>query len=74
MDRIPKVRTNHHRNKEEAARLQKFVDRRMATERPLQEAIEFAQRIDPLPRCEHGSCLRDGGGERLEPPCGCRLP
>lgn len=28
---------------------------------------------DPLPRCEHGNCLRDGGGELLEPPCGCRM-
>ena len=27
---------------------------------------------DPLPRCEHGSCLVDGAGEQLEPPCGCR--
>jgi hypothetical protein len=27
---------------------------------------------DILPRCSHGSCLVDGGGERLVPPCGCR--
>lgn len=27
---------------------------------------------DPLPRCKHGGCLRDGGGELLEPECGCR--
>lgn len=25
-----------------------------------------------LPRCVHGSCLRDWAGEYLEPPCGCR--
>jgi hypothetical protein len=29
--------------------------------------------LDPLPRCIHGSCLIDGGGEILEPPCGCTL-
>lgn len=28
--------------------------------------------VDPLPRCEHGAALRDGAGEGLEPPCGCR--
>lgn len=27
---------------------------------------------DELSRCQHGSALRDGAGERLEPPCGCR--
>lgn len=30
--------------------------------------------MDTLPRCIHGACLVDGGGERLEPPCGCRAP
>lgn len=30
------------------------------------------ERDHPLPRCEHGSALRDGAGEALEPPCGCR--
>jgi hypothetical protein len=29
--------------------------------------------IYPLPRCEHDSCLIDGAGERLGPPCGCRV-
>lgn len=38
----------------------------------LSEAIEFAERVAPLPRCEHGHCLRDGSGDALEPPCGCR--
>lgn len=28
---------------------------------------------DPLPRCRHNNCLQEGAGERLEPPCGCRL-
>lgn len=28
----------------------------------------------PLPRCEHGHALAGYDGERLEPPCACRLP
>ena len=39
----------------------------------LRQAIDFAETIAPLPPCNHGSALADGGGERLEPPCGCRL-
>lgn len=38
----------------------------------LSEAIAFAELVGPLPRCIHGAALRDGGGESLEPPCGCR--
>ena len=50
------------------------VRARIDDARALREAIAFAERTDTLPRCEHGSCLRDGAGERLQPPCGCRLP
>lgn len=33
----------------------------------------FANRSEnALPRCAHGAALRDGAGEALEPPCGCR--
>lgn len=36
-------------------------------------AIEYGPAgLDPLPQCEHGKPLLDGGGEILEPPCGCR--
>ena len=35
--------------------------------------LEWADK-KPLPRCKHGSCLYDGAGEKLEPPCGCRWP
>jgi hypothetical protein len=35
----------------------------------LRLAIEEAE---PLPRCIHGNCVRDGSGEALEPSCGCR--
>lgn len=38
----------------------------------LRRAVEEVNRDHPLPRCPHGQALRDGGGERLEPPCGCR--
>jgi hypothetical protein len=31
----------------------------------LVEAIAYVERFDPLPRCEHGNCLRDGSGEAL---------
>jgi hypothetical protein len=41
------------------------------TER-LQAAVEYVNANYPLPRCQHGSALRDHGGEMLEPPCGCR--
>jgi len=40
---------------------------------PLKDAVEFAERVAPLPRCKHGMALRDGSGEFLEPPCGCRF-
>lgn len=39
----------------------------------LHNAVEFAERVYTLPRCEHGSCLRDHAGELLEPDCGCRF-
>lgn len=39
----------------------------------LSDAIRHVEQHHPLPRCEHGKPLRDGGGELLEPPCGCRL-
>lgn len=35
-------------------------------------AIDYVETNHPLPRCPHGSALRDGAGEALEPPCGCR--
>jgi hypothetical protein len=38
----------------------------------LNDAITFAERVGPLPRCAHGKALRDGSGELLEPTCGCR--
>ena len=38
----------------------------------LREAIAWAEKYHPLPRCKHGNCLMDGGGEHLVPPCGCR--
>ena len=38
----------------------------------LDYTIPPEQLSDPLPRCSHGSALRDGAGEALEPPCGCR--
>lgn len=41
--------------------------------RKLHDAVEFVERTAPLPRCRHGSCLRDHSGELLEPDCGCRL-
>jgi len=36
-------------------------------------AVEQVNREHPLPRCAHGKALADGAGEKLEPPCGCRL-
>lgn len=38
----------------------------------LSRAIAETERDHPLPRCSHGSALRDGSGEALDPPCGCR--
>lgn len=38
----------------------------------LQEAVAWAEKHHPLPRCKHGNCLRDAGLELLEPSCGCR--
>lgn len=38
----------------------------------LAQAVKDVERDHPLPRCQHGSALRDHAGERLEPPCGCR--
>ena len=38
---------------------------------PLREAVEYVERHHPLPRCAHGSALRDHSGEQLVPPCGC---
>lgn len=35
----------------------------------LQDAIDSAERIGPLPRCRHGKALKDGAGELLEPRC-----
>ena len=37
----------------------------------LRAAIDFVEAHYPLPRCEHGSALRDRSGARLEPTCGC---
>lgn len=37
----------------------------------LQNAIEFVNKYYPLPRCIHGNALKDHGGERLYPSCGC---
>lgn len=39
----------------------------------LAAAVAKTERDHPLPRCDHGKPLRDGAGEALEPPCGCRL-
>ena len=39
----------------------------------LHDAVEFVERTSSLPRCRHKNCLRDHGGELLEPECGCRL-
>ena len=37
----------------------------------LSASIAAVETHAPLPRCEHGSPLRDGAGEFLEPLCGC---
>ena len=39
----------------------------------LAAAVRKTERDHPLPRCRHGKALLDGGGEKLEPPCGCRF-
>lgn len=39
--------------------------------RPLREANAFVARTAPLPRCRHGAAMRDHGGNRLYPDCGC---
>ena len=38
----------------------------------LRQAVAWAEKHHPLPRCKHGNCLRDHGMELLEPSCGCR--
>ena len=38
----------------------------------LGDAVRWVEKHHPLPRCPHGSALRDHGYELLEPPCGCR--
>jgi hypothetical protein len=38
----------------------------------LTDAIDWAEKNFPLPRCRHGKPLKDGAGELLEPSCGCR--
>jgi len=40
----------------------------------LGDAVAWANQHHPLPRCSHGAALQDASGERLEPPCGCRVP
>jgi len=39
----------------------------------LKAATVYVDAHHPLPRCEHGTALRDGGGEVLAPSCGCVL-
>lgn len=39
----------------------------------LADVVAETERNHPLPRCRHGKALQDGGGENLEPPCGCRF-
>src|SRR6202142_3967790 len=48
------------------------VPEKPRAESELAKAIRETERNHPLPRCQHGRALRDGGGEYLEPPCGCR--
>lgn len=38
----------------------------------LSAAVAYVNEHHPLPRCTHGNALRDGGGDILEPSCGCR--
>lgn len=44
----------------------------MAAVARLHDAVEKVERDHPLPRCAHGKPLMDGGGDLLEPDCGCR--
>ena len=37
----------------------------------VQAVVDELERDFPLPRCHHGSALRDHAGERLVPVCGC---
>ena len=55
-------------------RIERSTDKydRAAVKR-LANAVAETERDYPLPRCRHGKALRDGGGENLEPPCGCRF-
>lgn len=39
----------------------------------LSEAIDYVNTYHPLPRCRHGTALRDHGGDLLYPSCGCHL-
>lgn len=39
----------------------------------LTDSIDWVETNHPLPRCGHGKALKDGGGELLEPSCGCRF-
>jgi hypothetical protein len=59
---------------EKAARTE--IERRaeQAATGRLAAAVREVEAAHPLPRCRHGVALRDGGGERLEPSCGCRAP
>ena len=47
-ERTPKVRTSHHRNKEEAARLQALVDERYGRPQPPQHIGEYIADYSPL--------------------------
>lgn len=38
----------------------------------LSASVAYVNEHHPLPRCSHGNALRDGGGDLLEPSCGCR--
>lgn len=40
--------------------------------RKLAEAVSWAEKHHPLPRCVHGNALQDHAGDLLEPSCGCR--
>ena len=37
----------------------------------LHDAINFSNRMFPLPRCKHKNALKDHGGYKLYPSCGC---
>jgi hypothetical protein len=37
----------------------------------LHDAVNFSNRMFPLPRCIHGHALKDHSGEKLAPSCGC---